>query len=424
MADIDPFGGESEESRPTLTTTEADAALFGELARRDLGRQVVKPISIFNIQPDFQQPRRAVPTDVRKQWSGKPADMADLLNAWLTLIEKERTEAGRTGFNVDEYLWSEAVERKQRAEHDVEELDDGHGGPVERSFLKVVALAVSIRRNSLANPVTVIRINQQDYRLETGERRWLAYHLLFAYFNGDQGKPDERSRWQNIPAIVVEQFDVWRQASENAARADLNAIGRARQFAILMIDLLEKQNVGFESYEKVIAQSKSEREYYAQVIPHRVPSGKGEMLSNGLGVSHRAAFTRCRALLGLPNEIWDIGDNLDLAEDELLRLSKIEPVEAAIQEARKVARIVANRNNSSADKPSAKSEKPPALFTDPACKRGKRLFSRQNQLVAKELLNLRDGVGQASGGTKQQIRDQINEMRQWLDTLEHALEKS
>lgn len=428
MAGVDPFGlgGADSEARPKLSPMEADAALFGELARRDLGRQVVKPISIFHILPDAQQPRRAVPTDVRKQWSGKPADAADLFNAWLGLIDKERSLAGHSSFNVDDYLWAEAVEKAQRLEEEVEEqVVDNRAGPIERSFLRVVSLAVSIRRNGLANPVTIIRINSQDYRLETGERRWLAYHLLFAYFNGDNRKPDERSRWQNIPAIIVDEFDVWRQASENAARADLNAIGRARQFAILMMDLLKEQDVEFKTFTEVIGGGKSEREYYAQVIPYRVPNGKGEMLSNGLGVSHRAAFTRCRSLLGLPDEIWEIGDNLDLPEDELLRLARIEPVEAAIAEARKIAKIVASRNNPNSEKSTTKNDKPPTLlFTDPACKRGKRLFSRQNQVIAKELFNLRDGVGQASATTKQHIRDQIAEMRRWLDTLETALDKA
>jgi hypothetical protein len=146
-------------------------------------------------------------------------------------------------------------------------------------------------------------------------------------FNGQGGKPHEREKWENIPSILVDAISVWRQASENAARADLNAIGRARQYGILMMDLLGERGHKFETFESLVRPGQSDRPYYSQVVSERVPQGKGEMLLNALGVSHRAVFTRCRTLLGLPDEVWVIGDKLDLAEDELLRLAKIEPAE-------------------------------------------------------------------------------------------------
>jgi hypothetical protein len=432
LTEIDPFAvdghgsrrdAEEGAKRPTLSMNDADAALFGELARRDMGRQVVKPISIFNIYPDVKQPRRPVPGPVREHWSGEPRDVADLFNAWLKLIDQERKQAGYPPFNLDHHLWTEAVERQQRDEDDLLLAEDGYQpGPIEAPFLKVVELAVSIRRDGLVNPVTVQRTGSDRYQLETGERRWLAYHILFGYFNGDSGKPQERASWETVPASIVDDFSVWRQASENTARADLNAIGRARQFALLMMDLLGRTGEDFEPFEALVKRGQCDRVYYAQVIPYRVPKGKGELLSNGLGVAHRAAFTRCRTLLSLPDEVWAIGDNLDLPEDELLRIARIQPPQRAVQEAQKVAAIVANRNKPDSDKPPKKPQKSPTLFNDRACKRGKRLFSRQNEFIAKELLSLRDGVGQASPSTKQQIRHQIEEMRRWLETLEAAVD--
>jgi hypothetical protein len=424
LAGTDPFAGgdESPEENASLSVVDADTALFGELARLDAGRQVVKPISIFGIYPDVQQPRRAVPFQVRKDWSGEPRDIADMFNTWLDLIRKERAKAGRAPFNLDDYLWSESVQRKQRSEDDLAHLSEtNRTGAIETSFLKVVELAVSIRRDGLANPVTLERLKRDAFRLETGERRWLAFHILYGYFNGENGKPQERDRWEKIPANVVESFSVWRQASENTARADLNAIGRARQFAILMIDLLKETDADFQPYHAIVKPGKSDRPYYAQVIEHRVPKGKGEMLANGLGVSHRAAFSRCRLLLGLPDEVWTIGDEMNLSEDDLLRLAKLEPPELAIQEAREIAGIVASRNIPDSNENRRSGKKPPTLFTDPACYRGKRLFSRQNELVAKELLSMCDGVGQAGQAAKQQIRDQIGEMKSWLKSLENAV---
>ena len=364
LADIDPFGGDNpvpdaeDEERPSLSMSDADAALFGELARVDVGRQTVRPVSIFDVYPDVKQPRRAVPLQVRQHWSGQPRDIASLFNAWLGLISAERQKAGQPDFDLNDFLWAEAVEGRGRSEDDIDNAP-GDAGPLEQSFGKIVELAVSIRRDGLVNPVTVQRSGRDQYQLETGERRWLAYHVLFGYFNGESGKPQERSKWENIPAIIVDEFSVWRQASENAARADLNAIGRARQFAILMMDLLGQQGVGFQDYQELVGTGESDRAYYAQVVPHRVPKGKGEMLSNGLGVSHRAAFTRCRMLLELPDEVWIIGDNLNLPEDELLRLARLEVPEVAIKEAQKIARNVANRNNSTATKPTKKSPRPP-----------------------------------------------------------------
>ena len=94
------------------------------------------------------------------------------------------------------------------------------------------------------------------------------------------------------------------------------------------------------------------------------------MLANALGVAHRAAFTRCRILLGLPDEVWLLGDTLDLPEDELLRIAKIESPEESIAETRRIAANVATRNISdetdSKQKTGKKSAKPPTLFTDTA----------------------------------------------------------
>ena len=434
LAGIDPLGRREPKSgdptQPTMSMSEADAALFGELTRREATRQTVRPVSIFTIYPDIKQARRAVPLPVRARWSGEPRDIADLFNAWLEIIAAERQAAHLPPFDLNEELWAEVVEARQHTEDSEGNFGNYHvqAGPVERVFLEVIYLAVSIRRDGLANPVTVQRIGPNAYRLETGERRWLAYHILYGYFNGDGGKPQERDKWENIPAIVVEDFSVWRQASENTARADLNAIGRARQFAILLIDLLTKQGRVFQPYETLALPGQSDRPYYAQVMEERVPKGKGEMLANAMGISHRAAFTRGRILLGLPDEAWLLGDMLDIPEDELLRIAKIESPEAAIAEARKFAANVATRNKSNENQPApapkTKLTDPPALFLDAACKRGEKLFSKQYEQAARAVFALHSGIAQAQPATKAQIRAQIDELRHCLDQLEQALESA
>lgn len=427
LAGIDPLsrggGDEEEKPRSPMSMSEADAALFGELSRRESSRQTVRPISIFDIRPDIKQARRAVPTPARAHWSGNPRDIADLFNSWLGIIAEERRLSSQPAFDLNELLWAEVVESRQQDGD--EETGHYNPGPIEKAFRAVIDLAVSIRRDGLANPVTIQRTGPNVYQLETGERRWLAYHILYGYFNGESGKPQERDRWEGIPAIVVDDFSVWRQASENTARADLNAIGRARQFAILLMDLLTRQGQAFKTYESMVKPGESDRPYYAQVRETRVPKGKGEILANALGVSHRAAFSRARILLGLPDEVWLAADNMDIPEDELLRLAKIDDPALMVEESHGFSINVATRNKTgelTAVKGGGKKKKPPTLFPDAALRRGKKLFSRQDELLAKEIFAIKDGVAQASPGTKLQLLEVIQELRVCLDELEEILD--
>ena len=115
---------------------------------------------------------------------------------------------------------------------------------------------------------------------------------------------------------------MWRQANENNARDDLNAIGRARQYALLMMDLH-----GHDQF-KSLAECKTERQYYAQAESLSAPYGQGERLLNAMGVSSRSALTRYRKLLSLPDAVWQGGDDYDVSEEILTRLAKMSKREA------------------------------------------------------------------------------------------------
>ena len=146
------------------------------------------------------------------------------------------------------------------------------------------------------------------YQIETGERRWLAHHLLAVAY------PDE-PQWTQIPARVVNDHNIWRQASENNARSNLNAISRARQFAVLLMDLLSTEQgmefVAYTSYEV-------EQDYYAQVKSgdgeYGIPRNTSERLLNAMGLKHRKQLQQHRALLRLPNVVWRMGDDLNWTE--------------------------------------------------------------------------------------------------------------
>ncbi|MCY4525998.1 MAG: hypothetical protein OXB89_05265, partial [Anaerolineaceae bacterium] len=242
-----------------------DPGLPPDIAGLDAQRRSARPVDIGNIWPDRSQPRRAVPLRARRHWDGDPRHVAQLFDGW-------QQEMQRDGVALD-------LEALLRQRHWPEGLDDSPDGSDEaENWLEradsltatlpgLVRLAVNIRQIGLTNPVTVARA-ERAFQLETGERRWLAFHLLHQHF------PDEN--WSHIPAHLVEQVDVWRQAGENSARRDLNAIGRARQLAILLMDLLRERGHSFRNFDEVLAAGGSERDYYAQVADgqeFRIPRG-------------------------------------------------------------------------------------------------------------------------------------------------------
>ncbi|MBZ0297842.1 MAG: ParB N-terminal domain-containing protein [Anaerolineae bacterium] len=307
--EINPF-----ESNASLSLGDVDKDIYGEIAEVDSRRRTAKPVNIFSIYPDFSQPRRVLPSEVRPYWNGDPQQIGDLFMAWLHIINDDRPEP----FDLEMVL--QQIHLPPGIEGNEDEIDRDlvylrKLPPVERALMELVQLAVSIRDVGLTNPITVVR--QQDvYRLETGERRWLAYHLLNLYF------ADEN--WTMIPAEAVQGFDVWRQATENSAREDLNAIGKARQFAILLMDLLSEQDYQFSAYSEVIEAGLPERAYYAQVADgneFRIPAGEGERLLHAMGLKNPVQLRQYRALLRLPDALWQHADDHNLTEGEIRKLS-------------------------------------------------------------------------------------------------------
>lgn len=300
------------ESPPTLQ--EVDQAVYGEtdpfgaIGKVDERRKNARPTDIFSIQPDPAQPRRAVPSVVRAQGA---ASLDALFAVWVDEIR----QSGKPDFDIA------AILEQRHLPQDIDGNDDeGHSGllpqhqlpPVEESLLALITLASSIRQVGLTNPITVAR-HGNGYQLETGERRWLAFHLLNLHY------PDEG--WEMIPAIHVPEANVWRQASENNARANLNAIGKARQLAILLFDILgQEKGLAFLPLAEVLAQGGSERDFYAQVADgqqYRIPRGYGERLMQAMGFTHPVQIRQYRALLRLPDDVWVAADDRNLTEGEI-----------------------------------------------------------------------------------------------------------
>ena len=294
----DPFSDQPLADNP-LSVRAADAALFGEIRAREGARPTLRLLDIHDILPDPQQPRRSLPLALRQQWDGQAASLPDLLIHWRETTAPDVHLRAALALSEDE--WAESVG--------------------EAAFAELLALAANIRHDGLQHPITVARAGtsrpqearaeQSGFLLESGERRWLAFHLLHLY-------DEDGDRWARIPANIQPERDVWRQASENSARDDLNAIARARQYALLLLDLWRESGREF----RPLADFAHEQAFYAQALDLRLPYGSGARLLNAMGRQHRNAFLRCRQLLALPQALWEHGDEENWSEDQLLQATK------------------------------------------------------------------------------------------------------
>lgn len=306
----------------TLDAKTADAIGFGlgelglEIAAADSEFQPIEAVSIHEIQPNSIQPRYSIPHDLTDIFALNAKNIIDIFERWIIEVQLEK---GQKDYDILSYLLGKATDRGERAES-----QDGESAPAgkiaaskELALMKLIDLAASIRRDGLSNPISLVK-HDDHYELETGERRWLAYHILYWKFGDGDKRPDGTVvNWSRIPARIVTQVDVWRQASENNARDNLNAISRARQLSLLLMDLH-----GWHNFRKLEA-CDSEQAYYAQVADGsswRIPRGQGERLLNAMGLSDAGQLRQYRGLLRLPAELWRKGDDEDLSEGELRKM--------------------------------------------------------------------------------------------------------
>ncbi len=420
----DPFGNEeSAESTNSVFQTADEiygsSDIFNQMGQAEARHGRIAQQDIFTILPDPQQPRRAIPSIVREVWTGTPESIDQLLLAWLDAIKQERGNE----LPLDAYILQD------------DELLDGQNdrdpGPLEAHFLEVVNLAISIRQEGLTNPISIVP-SGNIFRIETGERRWLAYQLLHWMFQGQAPQfPDERDLWRKIPARKMDMQSVWRQAAENNVRQNLNAIGKARQFAILMMDLWrndERNPRTFEAFDSF----ENEQDYYRQVVELSPPYGQSSKLFSAMGFKDRKAIMRYRNLLNLHPDLWRMADDTNCPEGVLRRIVKLPDDEALGQfEAWLENQTVPIGNISDASKslpinnPNRQKANRPTLLEDPACRSGKKLFTsgkkQKVSLNVRELIALHDGVGEAAPATKSQIQQMVEDLRRVLDEIESAL---
>lgn len=298
-----------------------DAAIFGpqggSLDQLDSGRVVVKPMSIFDIWADPKQPRRALPLNIRMHWNGNPNDVPALL---------------RQLHQVAEAAASQALDVVALLNGEGEGLDSDKFPSVAEEYLSLVRLGQNIKANGLINPITVVESDGR-HLIESGERRWLAYHLLHMHL-GEQ--------WAKIPAAKGSRTDsVWRQATENTARRQLNAIGMARQIALLIMAARGtppmESGQQYKEYDEIVTPGVCDRRFYAQVADgsvHRIPKGMGERIQGAMGLGMEQ-ISYYRALLRLtPDELvndvlWTRADIENWPEGWMREIRTLTPVKVS-----------------------------------------------------------------------------------------------
>lgn len=339
---------QNEPVEVSQSVRDTDAGIYGSVRDAEQARGASKLLSIFDIAPDPTQPRRAVPNAVRVELS-PDATPKEVLEMWVRLCESGHDAALRWVMGIMNGAEGVAPEKP---------------GPIEAGLIAVLQLARSIQEKGLINPITVVKMNG-GYIIETGERRWWAYHVL-------HNMSRQNEQWSKIPARVVDTFDRVRQANENTQRGDLNMIAKTRQWALLMMAQHEATQA-FMSYDDC----PSDRDFYAQVS--ELYALDGAVIRNACGVTSDAALSRYRGVLRLSPDQWL------KADDEGWGRSKIE---AALPGGKAA---------------SATGEKPP--LADPVNKRAfTRLWSA------------------AESGRNIDPKD-IIQVRRWLDELERSSKK-
>lgn len=282
---IDSYENDNSSLAPT------DNAI-GKLAKT---RERIVPLNIFEITPDPLQPRRAMPSAVRQAWHFDVTEdgMTRLFSEWIAISADEAL--------IDYEEMSYFVEQRVMG-GDIDEESELPVGDIGSNLIALSSLAGDIRAHGLTNPISVYR-GDGGYNIETGERRWLAYHLLWII--------DQSSDWSKVPARTMDSFSVWRQAGENSVRSELNAISKARQLALLLMDLYGVSNF------KQIHEFEHEQDFYAQVADGnewRVPRGSGEKLVSAMGLQHPRQLRQYRSILRIPIDMWVLADDQNWTE--------------------------------------------------------------------------------------------------------------
>jgi hypothetical protein len=267
----------------------------------------VERLLLEMVRPDPVQPRRVLPEQLHFAFHSNRLTPTQALKELVQLVQVAARQRGRPFNNVLELL--------PNPDDEGDEDQSVHLSPEEQLLHDLVNLAITIRDDGQVNPLTVVDVSQgvtQQFRIETGERRYWATWLLrdfIAGYNSDG----------MIPCIIIptERSSVFRQAKENTARSGLSAIAMARQAALLLLTIH-----GYEIPSHAVS-----NDFYRQALELDLRGKREytEAILSAMGGVKKGYLSYIKNLLKLSDEALELADRHNIEEYKLRYVVAISP---------------------------------------------------------------------------------------------------
>ena len=274
----------------------------------------VERIAISLIRPDAAQPRRVLPETIHYAFHNQEITPVQALKQYIEKVRIISREKGRPFENLMDLLISTDDAKDER------ELT-----PIERDLHDLTNLALTMRNDGQVNPLTIVDCSEgvmPSYRIETGERRYWANYINMEFIPSYQGDG-------TVPCIILPpgEASVFRQAKENTSRAGLNAIGMARQVALLILAV-------HDIHPRL---GPVDHDFYRQALELDLrgkPEYTGDIL-NAMGGITRQRMSQYKLLLSLSDESIELADQHSMDEGKLRHVLKL-PVEYQAEALRQI----------------------------------------------------------------------------------------
>jgi len=280
---------------------------------RDQGLRVER-IAISLIRPDAAQPRRVLPELIHQAFHNQELTPVQALKQYIEKVRIVARQKGRPFESLMDLLIS---------------TDDAKDGqqltPLEQDLHDLTNLAMTLRSNGQVNPLTIVDCSEgamPNYRIETGERRYWANYIDMEFIPSYSGDG-------TVPCIIIPPSDasVFRQAKENTSRAGLNAIGMARQAALLLLAVHDIHppygSISHDFYRQALELDlRSKREYTSDIMA-------------AMGGMSRKRFSQFKLLLALSDEAVELADQHNIDEKRLREVLRL-PIDIQAEALRQI----------------------------------------------------------------------------------------
>lgn len=259
----------------------------------------VERLLLEMVRPDPVQPRRVLPEQLHFAFHSNRLTPTQALKELVQLVQVAARQRGRPFNNVLELL--------PNPDDESNDEQTVHLSPEEQLLHDLVNLAITIRDNGQVNPLTVVDVSQgvtQQFRIETGERRYWATWLLRDFIPSYMGDG-------MIPCIIIpaEHSSVFRQAKENTSRTGLSAIAMARQAALLLLTVH-----GYEIPDAAVP-----NDFYRQALDLDLRGKREytEAVLSAMGGIKKGHFSEIKSLLRLSDEALELADRHSIEQYKL-----------------------------------------------------------------------------------------------------------